>query len=99
MDLTDKQKRFLRAQAHSRRSTVLVGQSGYSDAVASELARALTDHELVKVRVRVGDRDTRDSVIAMLTRATGAALVQRIGNIAVLYRPRSDGPRLMLPDG
>jgi len=99
VDLTEKQKKFLRALAHTRRPAVLVGQSGFSEAVASELARALTDHELVKVRVRVGDRENRDSVIAMLTRATGGVLVQRIGNVAVLYRARPDDPRIILPDG
>ena len=43
------------------------------------------------------DRDARDVMIADLAARTGAALVQRIGNIAVLYRQSKDKRQIVLP--
>jgi len=42
-------------------------------------------------------RDQRDSVFAELAQQTESAIVQRIGNGAVFYRPRRDKPRIILP--
>jgi RNA-binding protein len=96
-DLTEKQKKHLRGLAHAREPVVLIGQGGLSPAITGELETALGAHELVKVRARVGDRDQRDSIFAELARQTHSALVQRIGNVAVFYRPSKDKPRIILP--
>ena len=45
-----------------------------------------------------GDRAARDELLAALARDTGSALVHRIGNVAVLYRPREKLPRILIPD-
>jgi RNA-binding protein len=95
--LTEKQKKHLRGLAHAREPVVLIGQGGLSPAIAGELETALGAHELVKVRARVGDRDQRDSIFAELAQQTRSALVQRIGNVAVFYRPSEDKPRIILP--
>jgi RNA-binding protein len=96
-NLTEKQKKHLRGLAHAREPVVLIGQSGLSPAIMGELETALGAHELVKVRARVGDRDQRDSIFAELAEQTRSALVQRIGNVAVFYRPSKDKPRIILP--
>ena len=75
----------------------MIGQAGLSPAITSELETALGAHELVKVRARVGDRDQRDDIFAELAKQTKSALVQRIGNVGVFYRPRKDKPRNILP--
>ena len=75
-----------------------MGKTGLTDSVAAETARALHDHELIKVKTPGGDRDARDAMIASLAQKTGSALVQRIGNVAVLYRPRPKMPRILIPD-
>ena len=61
-------------------------------------ARALEDHELIKVKGPAGDRAARDELFAALARETGSTLVYRIGNIAVLYRPHPKLPRILIPD-
>jgi RNA-binding protein len=96
-NLTEKQKKHLRGLAHAREPVVLIGQSGLSPAITGELETALGAHELVKVRARVGDRDQRDTIFAELAQQTRSALVQRIGNVAVFYRPSKDKPRIILP--
>ena len=95
--LTEKQKKHLRGLAHAREPVVLIGQGGLSPAITGELETALGAHELVKVRARVGDRDQRDSIFAELAQQTRSALVQRIGNVAVFYRPSKDKRQIVLP--
>jgi RNA-binding protein len=95
--LSDAQRKYLRRLGHDRNPIVLVGQGGISPNLVAELDRALTDHELVKVRARVGDRDVRDGILDELAKATGAELVQRIGHVALYYRPWKDKPGILLP--
>ena len=62
---------------------------GAADRLRRDLAeteRALSDHELIKVRVHGADRSKRAEALAQLTEATQAIEVQRIGKIAVLYK-------------
>ena len=82
----------LRAQAHSLKPVVTVAGKGLAPSVLEELDRALNDHELIKVKVAVGDREQRESVIEELCSRSKAYLVQRVGNIATLLRtnPRAD---------
>ena len=96
--LSERQRRHLRGIAHSLQPVIRLGSAGLTDAVARETDRALTDHELIKVKAPGGDRDARDALFAELARRSGSALVHRIGNVAVLYRPRPDLPRIVIPD-
>ena len=84
---TSKELRQLRALAHKLRPVVTIAAKGLSPTVLEELNRALNDHELIKVKVTVGDRDQRESVIHSVCEHSGAVLVQRIGNIATLLAP------------
>jgi RNA-binding protein len=95
--LTQPQKRHLRRLAHALQPVVTLGSAGPSEAVVRELDRALTDHELVKVRARASDREQRDAWITELARRTRGTLVQRIGNVAVIYRADPALPRIVLP--
>jgi RNA-binding protein len=96
MELTEKQKRHLRAKAHHLKPTVIVGGAGLTDGLLRELDLSLAHHELLKVRVNAADRDARKAAIEHLCETSGAALVQSIGHIAVLYRP-ADPPQIQLP--
>jgi RNA-binding protein len=97
MPLTDAQRKHLRRLGHDRNPIVLVGQGGISPNLVAELDRALNDHELVKVRARVGDRAVRDQLLEELAAGTGAELVQRIGHVALYYRPNKEKPGILLP--
>ena len=67
----------------------MIGGQGVSDGVLAELDRALKDHELIKLKIAVGDRDLRNTLIVELCDRSGATLVQRIGNTATLLRRNS----------
>ena len=74
-----------------------VGGKGISEALVAEVDGALEHHELIKVKVAAEDREARDALIDELAGRVGAALVQRIGHTAVLYRPSKDNRRIVLP--
>jgi RNA-binding protein len=84
--------RQYRAIAHKLNPVVRVGGNGLSQNVLAEVDRALADHELIKIKIAVGDRDLRDSLIEQLCQTASAELVQRIGNTATLLRrnPQAD---------
>ena len=98
MALSEKQKKHLRRLAHPLNPIVMLGNAGLTDAVVAELERALTDHELVKVSARVGDREVRNGALATLASRTTSELVQRIGHVGVFYRRRADLAKILLPD-
>src|SRR3569623_3480136 len=95
--LTEKHKRHLRSLGHKLKPVVIIGNHGYTAAVRAELETSIQHHELLKVRVSVGERTARDTVINRFCADVGAELVQRIGHIALIYRPNPDTPRLALP--
>jgi RNA-binding protein len=95
--LTNAQIRFLRGQAHGLKAMLQIGAKGLTDAVVAEVELALEHHELIKVKVAAEDRDARDAMVAELAGRSGAALVQRIGNVAVLYRQSTDHRQIVLP--
>lgn len=97
-ELTERQRRHLRGLAHELKPIVRLGNAGLTDAVTTETARALHDHELVKVKSPGGDREARDAIFVELAQRTSSALVHRIGNVAVLYRPNATLPRILIPD-
>lgn len=97
MALTESQRKYLRGLGHGLKPVVTVGDAGVSEALLGEFESTIGHHELVKVRVRAGDRRERDRLIADLARRGSAELVARIGNVALLYRPNPENPKVHLP--
>lgn len=98
MDLTARQRSYLRALAHARKPVVILGQRGLTPAVTSEIEQALDHHELVKIKLSAPDREARRGMTEEICRATGCAWVQNIGRVAVVYRP-ARRPVIVLPAG
>ena len=97
--LTNAQNRFLRGQAHDLKALLQTGGKGVTPAFLAELDEVLERHELVKVKVAAEDRETRDAMVGDMVDRIGAALVQRIGHVAILYRPAKDKRQIVLPRG
>ena len=74
---------------------VTVAGNGVSDGVMTEIDRALNQHELIKIKLAVGDRDAKAGVIAEICERSGAEAVQSIGNVVLILRPSKEpDPRL-----
>jgi RNA-binding protein len=87
IELSIADRRDKRASAHHLAPVVHVGAGGLSDAVLREVDAALTAHELIKVKVHDDDRQVREGLLATLAERLGAAPVQHIGKLLVLWRP------------
>ncbi len=97
MELSDKQKKYLRGLAHDLKPVVLVGNAGVTPSLIAELERSLDHHELIKVKLRVGDRDATGAAIDDITTQSRAELVGRIGNVAIVFRRNRQQPVVTLP--
>ncbi len=97
MRLSESNKKFLRGLGHQLKPVVAVGDTGISGSVTQEFESTISHHELIKVRIRAGSRESRDALIDELCRQGSAILIQRIGNVALIYRPNPEKPRIELP--
>ena len=97
MALSEAQKKHLRGLGHQLKPVVMIGEAGLSPSLLEEYEASLQHHELIKVSVRVGDRKERDAIIRSLCEQGSAALIQRVGNMALLYRENPDKKKITLP--
>ena len=88
IQLTPAQRREHRANAHHLTPVVLIGGDGLTDAVKKEVDAALNAHGLIKVRIFSDDRNGRELMYQTLCADLGAAPVQHIGKLLVLWRPK-----------
>lgn len=90
------QRRHLRKLAHSLRPVVHVGSAGIAPPVIGALDDALTDHELIKVRLH--EPGDKKSLAQQLARESGSELCGLVGHTVILYRRNPDEPRIEVPD-
>lgn len=86
MPLTQELKKQYKSIGHHLKPVLTVADNGLTEGVLAELERALGDHELIKIKVNILDRESRLEAIAELCKAGKAELVQVIGKMALLYR-------------
>lgn len=90
--LSTPEKKRLRGIGHDLKPIVIIGDKGLSEGVMKEVARALRDHELVKIKIAAGEREDRGPIVEAICAETGAQPVATIGKTALLYRvnPKAD---------
>ena len=86
--LNPAERKALKARAHKLEPVVMIGGKGLTDEVIAEIDRALTAHELIKVRAAGLERDAREEAFAAICRKTAAEAVQQVGKICVIFRKR-----------
>lgn len=90
IQLTAKERSRLKARAHALEPNVSVGHAGATQAVITEVDRALKKHELIKVKVQLDDREERKQIGDDIAAGADAAVVHRVGKIVILFRPKPD---------
>lgn len=86
MSLSQAQKKAFRRIGHHLDPVVTVSENGLSENLIAEMDRALRDHELIKVKLALSERDERAAMLEAMTDEAGAEPVQAIGKVALLYR-------------
>ena len=96
MEISGKQKRFLRGLGHHLKPVVMVGKDEINQKVINATDEALELHELIKIKLQEGCLSDRKSVAAELSEQTGSAVAQILGHTILLYRPAKE-PTIKLP--
>ena len=90
IQLTIAERKAHRAEAHHLDPVVMIGSDGLTPGVKKETDAALNAHGLIKVRVLGDDREAREAIYAQLADELGAAQIQHIGKLLVLWRPQPE---------
>lgn len=88
IQLSVAERKAHRAEAHHLDPVVMIGNDGLTPAVKKETDAALKAHGLIKVRVLGDDREQREAIFQQLADELGAAPIQHIGKLLVLWRPK-----------
>ena len=96
MNLSTKQKQYLKGLAHSLKPVVQLGGNGLTEGVLAEIDNALAHHELIKVKVPTDDREEKALIMDAIIRETDAVKLQVIGHVLVMYR-QSDEKKIQIP--
>lgn len=95
--LTGKQRRHLRALGHHLQFAVQLGKGGLTPGVVSAVDAALTQHELVKVKIGPEAPEDRHDIAEALATATKCSVAQVLGRTLLLYRKHPKEPKIVLP--
>jgi putative YhbY family RNA-binding protein len=90
LKLTPAERSALRSEAHALNPVVIIGEAGLTPSVLKEIDSSLNAHGLIKVRVFGDDRDARIEMYETICEKLGAAPIQHIGKLLVLYRPKKE---------
>lgn len=85
MELTGKQKRYLRSLAVNIRPIVQIGKSGLSNEILTSIRHAADARELIKVNILQNSDETAKDVAAMIDEM-GLNVVQIIGRNVVVFK-------------
>ncbi len=95
MPISADRKKNLRTIGHKLNPIVTIAGNGLSEGVLQELNRALDDHELIKVKLAIAEREDRKELVAELVTLPNVELIQEIGKVVLLYRPnKKANPKL-----
>lgn len=95
MPVSAERRKQFRQIGHNLKPVVMVAEKGLSEGVLEEVNRALEDHELIKVKIAINDRESRKRAIETLCQKTRAEVIQEIGKIALIFRAaREPNPKL-----
>ncbi|MDR3452090.1 MAG: YhbY family RNA-binding protein [Rhodoferax sp.] len=98
IQLTPAQRKVHRAAAHHLDPVVMVGGDGLTNAVKKEADAALNAHGLIKIRVFSDDRAARELMYQTLVDELGAAPIQHIGKLLILWRPQPEKEKVIDED-
>jgi RNA-binding protein len=94
--LTPKNKALLKKIAHPLSPSLTVGKGEVDPSLLAVVDKALTAHELIKVKVLVNQKEELPALAKSLADGTKSEVVEIIGRIVILYRPREKNPTIVL---
>lgn len=86
MNLTGKQKRYLRSKAHHLTPIFQIGKSGITEEMLKQINEALVKRELFKISLLQNTMVTPQEAAEMIEEKLDANVVQIIGKILVVFK-------------
>ena len=97
MELTTKQKLFLKNKAHDIKPVVMIGKKGLADSVIEEIISSIEHHELIKVKVALEDKTQKAEVAAFIAEKAESEVIQFMGNNMTLFKQAKKNSKFYLP--
>ncbi|WP_049721067.1 ribosome assembly RNA-binding protein YhbY [Gilvimarinus polysaccharolyticus] len=95
MSSNSERKKQFRSLGHNLKPIVTIGDNGLSEGVLLELNRALDDHELIKVKLALAEREDRQQVTDEVRKLPKTEVIQQIGKVLLLFRAaKKPNPKL-----
>lgn len=97
MKMTSKQRAYLKSIASTADTILHIGKSSATPEFAKAIDEALEARELIKLNVLKNCADEPKVLAEIFAERTNSQVVQVIGRKIVLYRPRKENPKIILP--
>ena len=97
MNLTSKQRAYLKSLAHDLEPVFQIGKSDLTPEVTEAVNECFNNRELIKGSVLKNCMGDVNEIARTLADRTRSTLVQVIGRKIVLYKPFHDDPEIKLP--
>lgn len=97
MELTTKQRQYLKIKAAELKPVVMIGKNGITKSVIEEIKSSIEHHELIKVKAKAEDREQRDELAQYLAEQSESTVVQFLGNNLTLFKQAKKNSKFTLP--
>lgn len=97
MDLTSKQRAYLKSLSGKIEPIFQIGKASLTPSITNAINDALEKRELIKVSVLKNCFDDPRELAEMVAERTHSNVVQVIGKKFILYRPSKKDPKIELP--
>ena len=76
----------LRKEAKSLEPIIRIGKGGIKESLINEILKALKNRKLIKIKILKTIKSEKEDIISQIIQKTGARLVEKVGNVVVIYR-------------
>ncbi len=97
MNLTSKQRAYLKGLASTLDPVFQVGKSSLTPEITDAIGECFHNNELIKINVLKNCMDDPRAIAEAVAGRTHSQVVQVIGKKIVLYKPDKDNPKIELP--
>lgn len=97
MELTSKQRAYLKSLASTINPYFQIGKSSVTPEITEAVIECFNNNELIKINVLKNCEDDPREIAEALASRSHSTVVQVIGKKIVLYKPDKDKPKIELP--
>ena len=98
MNITSKQRAYLRSLAKNLSPIYQIGKNGISEKLIQGVSEALEANELIKITVLETAPDEIQNLANQLANDTSSLVVQTVGNKITLFRKRMKNSKIEFPE-